>query len=135
MDGVFDELCAEREAAKDVARVSNHPLAIRAVQDELARQIKLLQSGKFSFTCATQGIPEEQKLAILAEEFGEVSKEVMEIIISDSKDWPGEDAEMVLTHQERVRKRRKGLLRTELIQVAAVAVAWISALNEELGDA
>jgi hypothetical protein len=52
--------------------------------------------------CSSDGVPVAVKVAVLAEEFGEVSRAVLD--------------------------RDGGALRTELIQVAAVAVAWLEGL-------
>lgn len=78
---------------------------LRKIIAERKRQEKLCRDGKFSFTCASPDISEMAKLPILVEEVGEVAKEVTE-------------AESLYR------------LQTELIQVAAVAVAWASALQE-----
>lgn len=89
------------------------------VASERARQEELQRSGRFPWTCARvyapysnapgihfeQGerIPQPAKLAVLAEEFGEVARAVCEC---DMKN-----------------------LREELIQVAAVAVAWAESMD------
>lgn len=53
--------------------------------------------------CSSRAVPEVVKAAVLAEECGEVSRAVLE------QDVPG--------------------LRAELVQVAAVAVAWLEAIG------
>lgn len=58
-------------------------------------------------SCADPLLPTERKLAILGEEFGEVSKALNE-------EWVGQPAN----------------LREELIHVAAVATAWAESLSE-----
>lgn len=56
------------------------------------------------WTCATRGIPNADKLAVLGEEFGEVAR--------------------ALCRDEGVER-----LQEELVQVAAVAVAWAESLD------
>lgn len=59
-------------------------------------------------------------LLILAEEFGEVSREVNELVFRGGDD----------TQQRELAAR----YRKEMVQVAAVAVAAISALDKQIGD-
>ena len=73
------------------------------VERERERQEELKECGKFAATCADE-IPAGEKLAILVEEVGEVAREVCE------------------------RGARAELLE-ELVQVAAVAVAWAESLG------
>ncbi len=54
--------------------------------------------------------PTEYRLAVLAEEFGEIAKELNEIRVGS----PGSGI---------------GRLRAELVQVAAVAVAWVEGID------
>lgn len=81
--------------------------AVDAIVEERHRQNKLKADGKFAYTCADVIVGEHRitsadKLAILAEEFGEVARAVCE--------------------GDRVN------LREELTQVAAVCLAWLEAL-------
>ena len=78
---------------------------------EVWRQDELARSGRFDGTHVMPGGTDLERLAVLAEEFGEVSIEVCKGI------KPG-------SHQ-----RRPGL-REELIQTAAVCLAWIAAIDE-----
>lgn len=83
------------------------------VGSERLRQDILKEQGRFQFTCADDGLTNAEKLACMTEELGEVAKEVLT--------------------QEGRRLARDSLgtsagLRKELVQVAAVAVAWIEAL-------
>ncbi len=72
---------------------------------ERFRQERLRIAGKFSATCADPtAMTNAERFAVLGEEFGEVAREVVE---------HGDD----------------GVLRDELVQVAAVAVAWIEAID------
>lgn len=73
------------------------------ILQERQRQEHLLKQGKFPFTCANPEISDIQKLPVLGEEFGEVSKAINE--------------------QQSIEE-----LKSELIQVAAVCVAWLESL-------
>ena len=95
--------------------------AVQRVADELYadiarerdRQEELRASGKFSATCATAredgGMNDFQCFAVLGEEFGEVARAVCESIEGNIEN--------------------RADLREELIQTAAVAVAWIERLD------
>jgi NTP pyrophosphatase (non-canonical NTP hydrolase) len=67
------------------------------------------------FPAAEGGFPDELRLAILTEEVGEVAETWLEF---QRRAWQGGS-------------RWKQNLRDELVQVAAVAVRWIEALDEE----
>lgn len=84
--------------------------ALFAVGVERTRQEALCRQGKFRFTCAHPDVNDYEKLAVLAEEFGEVARELAERSID-------------------VARFDEDKLYTELIQVAAVAVAWAEALQ------
>lgn len=75
--------------------------ALTDVAIERDRQRGLLESGKIPFACEDPTIADAYKLAVITEEVGEVAKAMLE----------GTN------------------LREELIQVAAVAVAWAEALD------
>ena len=83
--------------------VSALDCALVCVRVERARQEQLKQSGKFAATCADDTLSAGQKLAILVEEVGEVARAICD--------------------------RDPEHMREELIQVAAVAVAWVEALS------
>lgn len=96
------------------------------VADERMRQEQLKASGKFLWTCADnvalrqrveRAITEPEKLAVLGEEFGEVCKEVVEEIIASDRHLPSFEAEA------------RSKLRKELLEVAAVCVAWVESLD------
>lgn len=92
---------------------------VREVYEERGRQERLRESGKFEWTLADPKQSNARKLAVLAEEFGEVSREVTEeIIIQDQGTAQGR---LMVTREK---------LRAELIQVAACAVAWAEALEK-----
>lgn len=101
------------------------------VNAERARQETLKETGKFVFTCAGKGLSEAEKLAVLSEEVGEVSKEVVELVIELSKLMKYRMTnEARSTAIEAAIKAYTAKARNELIQVAAVAVAWIEALSD-----
>jgi hypothetical protein len=85
---------------------------------ERFRQEDLKVEGKFRWTCADVRDPNgvvicnPDRLTVLAEEFGEVSH-----VVCDE-----------MTHGSLPDDEDK--LRTELIQVAAVAVAWVEAIDK-----
>lgn len=82
--------------------VSALDCALVCVRVERARQEQLKAEGKFAATCADD-IPAGAKLAVLVEEVGEVARAICE--------------------------RDPEAMREELVQVAAVAVAWVEALS------
>lgn len=72
------------------------------IMEERRRQDFLKSQGRFPHTCA-DAMPTSIKLAVLAEEFGEVARAVCE------RDYVN--------------------LREELVQVAAVCVSWLEGLD------
>lgn len=110
-------------------------MVLNEVRRERERQEQLVKAGKFLWTCASNVAPipmrypspvnfvdreitNAEKLAVLAEEFGEVSKEVVEEIIHNDRG----DADNAKIDRSRLRR--------ELVQVAAVCVAWCEALDK-----
>lgn len=100
---------------------------LQEIHAERLRQEDLKRQGKFAWTCAdletagangTRHIDHSERSVVLAEEVGEASREVMELIIAIDK-GKRESA------RECVQKLRK-----ELVQVAAVAVAWCEAIDK-----
>lgn len=96
------------------------------VATERERQEELKAAGKFLWSCADNealrnkvqaGITDAEKFVVLGEETGEVAREVMESIISSDR---GLEA-VSLLHITK--------LRAELIQVAAVCVAWVESID------
>lgn len=79
------------------------------ISDERQRQIALKAAGRFDWTLADAGPSATDKLAVLAREFGEVAQAV----------------------NARTAERHGVDLRAELIQVAAVALAWIEGLDAD----
>lgn len=78
---------------------------------EVQRQDDLARAGKFGGTHVMPGGSDLERLAVLAEEFGEASIEVCKGI-------------------EVNRQVRREGLRDELVQVAAVALAWVAAIDD-----
>lgn len=76
-----------------------------AISRERARQEELKAAGKFGDTPASHTMIDDRKLTILTEEVGEVARAIL-----DGK------------HSE---------VRTELIQVAAVAVSWLESIDSQ----
>lgn len=90
-------------------------VALSAVAAERGRQDTRKAKGRFAFICADKELSPDAKFVILAEEFGEVAREVN--VISGRRaprDAEGTDK----------------ALYAELTQVAAVAVAWMESLLE-----
>lgn len=80
------------------------------VRVERFRQESLRIAGKFKQTCADPKMSDNVKFVVLGEEFGEVARELAETAIDP---------------------KRENLdnLKKELIQVAAVCVAWCEAIE------
>lgn len=89
---------------------------LQDVVEERKRQDRLRDAGKFKYTCADPEIPLAAAIAALGEEFGEVCTEALKLGGDVAVD-PGED---VSAH-----------LRAELVQVAAVCVAWVEKIDRE----
>jgi len=88
----------------------NTAMVLTKVRQERERQEDLKQQGKFKHTCADAEVPLGDKLAILIEEVGEVAEAILQVQDLNTLGDPIKD------------------LRKELIQVAAVAVAWAESL-------
>jgi NTP pyrophosphatase (non-canonical NTP hydrolase) len=81
------------------------------IQQERLRQEALRQQGRFAHTCADAELLQSERLAILIEEVGEVAKAILNVngLANDAAETD---------------------LRKELIQAAAVCVAWLEGLNK-----
>jgi len=90
-------------------------IVIADVVRERLRQERLRAEGRFQFTCAEEGLTNAEKLAVLMEEVGEVARDVL-----------NQEDRHLCTHDV---VSTPAKLREELIQVAAVAVAWAEALT------
>lgn len=74
---------------------------------ERGRQETLKREGRFKYSCADAEMTEFEKLAILTRELGEVAQATGKLTAA----------------------RHNVNLRTELIQVAAVAMAWVESID------
>jgi hypothetical protein len=95
--------------------------ALVLVAAERARQRKLLAAGAIYGDCSDPLVEDDAKLRVLAEEFGEVARAVDKL---QAMYRSGRRSDKV-----RIRWRRRHL-RDELIQNAAVSVAWAESLEE-----
>lgn len=98
-----------------IETAARHAQAMVDVSAERERQERHVAAGRFKHTCGDpRGMTHADRLAVLAEEVGEVAREVLaqdgRQLARDSLGTPA-------------------ALRAELVQVAAVAVAWIEALS------
>ena len=99
----------------DKIRNSPHFMNVMArVAQERVRQQELFRGGKFTFTCASTTADDNRKLRVLTEEIGEVAEAIDRIENSKSNHQPARDH-----------------LRDELVQVAAVACAWLECLEAQ----
>lgn len=103
--------------------------ALLLVLCERTRQDELKAAGRFTYTCADNGMTNAEKLAALGEELGEALDDYAALRLGVLL---GRVAREVLTQEEHRLARdtvgTREALRGELVQVAAVAVAWVEAL-------
>jgi len=101
------------EAVRTTARAMRTGRALELVVSERERQEQCKADGRFQFTCADDGMSNAEKFTVLGEEIGEVAQEVLtQAGHRLARDTLG----------------TRPALRAELVQVAAVAVAWVEAL-------
>lgn len=95
--------------------------------NELDNQDELKEKGKFLYVLKDSDtlFPMSEKLCVLAEEFGEVSKEVTEKIIHDGM-CKKDGNSLGCTDPTHIVRLRK-----ELIQLAACCVGWIECIDEK----
>lgn len=105
-----------------------HNIIVEIVAERM-RQDELVRIGKFTWNCSKAGILNQDKLAVLAEEFGEVAKEVTEQIIETCK-----YIKESLHYPNHRKLARLNALKKELVQVAAVCVAWIESLSDQISQ-
>jgi hypothetical protein len=86
-------------------------LASSEVRREVHRQDDLARAGKFGGTHIMPGGTDDARLRVLVEEVGEVAIELNEADIAGVS--------------------RTDDLRKELVQVSAVALAWVAAIDED----
>jgi NTP pyrophosphatase (non-canonical NTP hydrolase) len=104
---------------------------------ERKRQERLKREGKFDATCAdpTTVLSNTEKLAVLTEEVGEVARVILDRQVNNKE----RSRELGPSYEGYDKWRYDGktrrMLQDELVQVAAVAVAWLEALgSEESGE-
>lgn len=86
-----------------------------AISRERARQETLKAAGKFKYTCADSNMLSSEKYLVLAEEVGEVARAVLNLQ-NFAFDYSAD----------------LGKVREELVQVAAVSVAWLEFIDSIL---
>lgn len=92
-----------------------HKVIFKAILRERARQETLKAAGKFKYTCADSNMLSSEKYLVLAEEVGEVARAVLNLQ-NFAFDYSAD----------------LGKVREELIQVAAVSVAWLEFIDSIL---
>lgn len=97
------------------ATIDQQDSILEDIRNERQRQERLKASGKFVYSCADGGISDTERFTVLTEEVGEVAHELNERVGRGSR------------REEYFASKAR--LRAELIQVAAVAVAWVEALD------
>jgi hypothetical protein len=100
---------------------------VYAVVEERKRQEGLKAAGKFSATCADAELSDADCFSVLAEEVGEAADELLALLLTVKLGRVGHTVNEAI---QRPRDPRK--LHTELVQVAAVAVAWCERLSAEI---
>ena len=88
---------------------------LTVVSDERLRQRRLFAAGKITFDVSSKEPKSDRKLRVLVEELGEVAEAI------DRIEQHSHSAEWAETWQKQ--------LITELVQVAAVCVAWLESLE------
>jgi hypothetical protein len=99
------------------SRAQDHPthdirtIILARIGEERARAIRLKEQGRFEYTIADDGVSDGMRLAMIAEEVGEVARNIMarEGIVTDGS---AEDSELF----------------KELCQVAALSAGWMERL-------
>lgn len=89
------------------------PRILDLINAERDRQDSLVAEGRLPWNCSNPDIDDDHKLAPLTEEVGEVAKALL---------WIGEPDAFDLDF-------RRLELRDELVQVAAVSVAWLESFD------
>jgi NTP pyrophosphatase (non-canonical NTP hydrolase) len=97
---------------------------LEKVAAERRRQNELLAKGKFPWNCASEGPSHADKFAVLAEEVGEVAREVNEYAICVGT-YAADELKVMPPHRE---KQFRDQLASELVQVAACCVGWAECL-------
>lgn len=110
-------MAVDRDIEKAILTATSRRVKIFGdIIEERIRQERLKREGKFLHTCADPNMLSSEKYLVLAEETGEVARAVLNLQ-GFSRDY-GADL---------------GKVRTELLQVAAVAVAWMEFIDGIIG--
>jgi hypothetical protein len=97
-------------------RTTEHVLKL--VEIERRRQERLKAEGRFKYTCADPEMTNDESYLVLGEEFGEVARQVLnDPSRTGERSYDGEYAKQDLIN--------------ELVQVAAVSVAWAERLIDD----
>lgn len=112
----------ELQMQMDAAAYRRLARTLDAVAAERVRQRNLLASGAIDPDCSDAAVDDDAKFRVLGEEVGEVAKAI---------DWIKRTLRAPVGRfgPQRLASRRRHL-RSELIQVAAVATAWAESLEE-----
>ena len=86
--------------------------ALYVVAEERIRQLRLKEAGRFKYTPSDDGLTDWQRLGMILEEVGEVSRN---LLARDGLVTDGDPSDAAL--------------RKELSQVAALSVAWLERLT------
>jgi cytidylate kinase len=92
--------------------------ALEEVEIERYAQESAKAKGKFKHTCDDLEMNDGERLAVLMEEVGEVSTEILNLTDNATEDLHDHDRTII-----------EGRLKAELAQVAAVSVAWMEAIE------
>lgn len=92
----------------------------RRILDERARQDDLKAAGKFLYTCADKELSHADCGIVLGEEYGEVCRAVLNVKGLAFDSAPVGKSPAKIAH-----------LQQELVQVAAVACAWLESMELE----
>jgi uncharacterized protein YoxC len=104
--------------------------AIAKVGFERHKQEQMKAAGKFRHTCNDPQMTDPERLAVLVEEVGEVSTEVLGVC--DEADARAKTmATQTRENSEAVEQAVRVRMYEELAQVAAVAVAWMESIEIE----
>jgi NTP pyrophosphatase (non-canonical NTP hydrolase) len=122
----------------DILVAHERATALADINEERKRQEELRIAGKFLWTCADPDQSNPRKLAVLTEETGEVAREVTEEMIFQDKVKRDPcsvkhsflDTFSGSANRGHIKAKHRAKLREELVQVAAVCVAWIESLDQ-----
>jgi hypothetical protein len=91
-------------------------LGTRAIRDERIRQERLRTEGRFKYTPASYDCPEWARFLMVAEELGEIARNLQARLIAGHNDGESDTCALM----------------TELTQLSALSLAWWEALQRHL---